>query len=64
MTHTEVRRTAAIVTVGTEIVTGLLVDTNTAEIARALTGAGYDPAETVSAPDDIERVAATLRRLC
>lgn len=45
-------RTAAVVTVGTELVRGLAVDTNTAEIARALSGAGVDVMEAVSVADD------------
>ncbi|MBU4557449.1 MAG: nicotinamide-nucleotide amidohydrolase family protein [Actinobacteria bacterium] len=54
---------AAIVTVGTEITTGLRLDTNTREIAAALMGAGYDTRETVSLPDDPDLVATCLRRL-
>jgi nicotinamide-nucleotide amidase len=56
-------RTAAVVTVGTEIVSGLLVDTNTAEIALALARSGIDVVEAVSVADDRAKLAATLRRL-
>jgi len=45
-------RTAAIVTVGTELVRGLAVDTNTSEIAQALLAAGVDVPEAVSVADD------------
>jgi len=54
---------AAIVTVGTEITSGLRLDTNTREIALALLGRGYETREAVSLPDDIELVAGELSRL-
>ncbi len=59
-----VRPTASIVTVGSELVEGLRVDTNTREVAFALASAGYRVVETVSVGDDVDRVAATLERLC
>lgn len=55
-------RSAAIVTVGTELVRGLALDTNTAEIAHALLGAGIDVAETVSVGDDPGMLTAVLER--
>ncbi|MDO8915231.1 MAG: nicotinamide-nucleotide amidohydrolase family protein [Coriobacteriia bacterium] len=55
--------TAAVVTVGTELVTGLLVDTNTSEVSLALVRAGVRVIEAVSVPDDEALLAATLRRL-
>lgn len=54
--------TAAVVTVGTELVRGLAVDTNTAEIARALAGAGIDVLEAVSVADDESVLASHLER--
>ena len=54
--------TAAIVTVGTELVRGLSVDTNTAEIAHVLFGAGIEVGETVSLPDDEAALTGALRR--
>jgi nicotinamide-nucleotide amidase len=54
---------AAVVTVGTELVSGLLVDTNTSEIALALARAGIRVAEAVSMPDEVIALATTLRRL-
>jgi len=54
--------TAAIVTVGTELVRGLSVDTNTAEIAHVLFGAGIEVGETVSLPDDHAALTDALRR--
>jgi nicotinamide-nucleotide amidase len=53
---------AAIVTVGTELVAGLSVDTNTAEIARALSGVGLRVREAVSVADDVADLTAVLRR--
>lgn len=55
-------RTAAIVTVGTELVRGLSVDTNTSEIARALSAAGVEVGEAVSVADDTDVLAAHLTR--
>jgi nicotinamide-nucleotide amidase len=54
---------AAVVTVGTELVSGIAVDTNTAEIAVALARAGVDVREAVSIGDDVALLADTLRRL-
>jgi nicotinamide-nucleotide amidase len=54
---------AAVVTVGTELVSGVAVDTNTSEIALALAGAGVDVHEAVSVGDDVGLLADTLRRL-
>ncbi len=55
-------RIAAIVTVGTELVRGLSVDTNTAEIAHALRRAGIDVLEAVTVGDDEGLLAPLLRR--
>jgi nicotinamide-nucleotide amidase len=55
--------TAAVVTVGTELVTGLLIDTNTSEVSLALVGAGMRVVEAVSVADDEVVLTATLRRL-
>ena len=54
--------TAAIVTVGTELVRGLAVDTNTAEIAHVVSGAGIDVGETLSVADDEASLTEALRR--
>lgn len=54
---------AAVVTVGTELVAGLVVDTNAAELGSALTAAGFVVDERVSLPDDIDLLAARLARL-
>lgn len=56
-------RTAAIVTIGTELTEGLRVDTNSAEIASALVRHGFHIEELVSLPDHVEKVAAALAGL-
>jgi len=56
-------RTAAIVTIGSELVEGLRVDTNTAEIARSLGPRGFRVLETISIGDDIGLLEAALSRL-
>lgn len=56
-------RRAAVVTIGTELVTGLRVDTNGPEIAHALTVRGHHVVELVSVPDDQESISGTLARL-
>jgi len=54
---------AAVVTVGSELVRGLRLDTNGQEVAFALAARGYDVIESVSVGDDEEVLAATLSRL-
>ncbi len=56
--------TAAIVTIGSELVEGLRVDTNTAEVARDLQRYGFRIAEATSVGDDESALAAVLARLC
>jgi nicotinamide-nucleotide amidase len=58
------RQLAAIVTVGSELVEGLRVDTNTAEIARDVSRCGFAVRETVSVGDDEAALAETLARTC
>lgn len=55
--------TAAIVTVGTEIVSGLRLDTNTREIARALLAKGFDVREALSVGDEHAMLSEALGRL-
>lgn len=52
--------TAAVVTVGTELVTGLQYDTNSADVAAALTSAGLRVVETASTGDDEGLLAELL----
>jgi nicotinamide-nucleotide amidase len=54
---------AAIVAVGTELVTGIRDDTNGAEVARALTSAGYLVSAREIMPDDASALARRLRDL-
>jgi nicotinamide-nucleotide amidase len=58
-----VRREAAIVTIGSELVEGLRVDTNTAEIARDIARCGFHVTEAISVGDDEQALASALRRL-
>ncbi len=63
MTAAGPRPTGVVVTIGTELTTGLRLDTNTAEVAEALTAHGIAVVETLSLPDDREAVVGELRRL-
>lgn len=54
---------AAIVTVGSELVEGVRIDTNTAEIAREVVQYGFTIDEATSVSDNAEKLAATLARL-
>ncbi len=53
---------AAIVTVGSELTEGLRIDSNTAQIARVLSGLGFRVTEAVSVGDDVDDLARVLRR--
>jgi len=57
------RQSAAIVTIGSELVEGLRIDTNTAEIARDVSRFGFRVDEAISVGDDETVLADTLRRL-
>ena len=52
---------AEIITIGTEILLGEIVDTNTRYIARALRGMGVDLYRTMTIGDNAERIAETIR---
>lgn len=52
---------AEIITVGTELLLGQLVDTNTATIASALAAAGFDVHRETSVGDNEARIAAAVR---
>jgi competence/damage-inducible protein CinA-like protein len=51
---------AEIITIGTEILLGEIVDTNTRYIARALRGLGVDLYRTVTIGDNVERIADAI----
>lgn len=57
------RRAAAILTVGTELVTGLRVDTNTARIAAECVASGCRVTEAVAVADDVDAIARSIARL-
>lgn len=52
---------AEIITIGTEILLGEIVDTNTRHIALALRDLGLDLFRTVTIGDNVERIAAAIR---
>ncbi|GAB4504791.1 MAG: CinA family nicotinamide mononucleotide deamidase-related protein [Anaerolineales bacterium] len=54
--------TAEIITIGTEILLGEIVDTNTRYIARALRGLGVDLYRTITIGDNVERIAEAIRQ--
>jgi nicotinamide-nucleotide amidase len=57
------RAEAAIITVGTELVTGMRLDTNTQSVARALRVAGFVVREATSVPDHEDDIAEAIARL-
>lgn len=52
---------AEIITIGTEILLGEIVDTNTRYIARTLRGLGIDLYRTITIGDNVERIADAIR---
>jgi nicotinamide-nucleotide amidase len=52
---------AEILTIGTEILLGEIVDTNTRYIARTLRGLGVDLYRTTTIGDNVERIAEAIR---
>ena len=52
---------AEIITIGTEILLGEIVDTNTSYIARVLRGMGVNLFRTVTIGDNAERIAQVIR---
>lgn len=52
---------AEIITIGTEILLGEIVDTNTRYIARTLRGMGVDLYRTITIGDNIDRIASAIR---
>lgn len=54
--------TAELVAVGTELTTGETTDTNTGELARALTALGVTVSRILDLPDDLVVLTETLRR--
>lgn len=54
---------AAVLTIGTELTTGLRLDTNGAEVVRELTAAGYSVRAMLSLPDEVALVGSALKAL-
>ncbi|MCK6539327.1 MAG: molybdopterin-binding protein [Anaerolineales bacterium] len=52
---------AEIITIGTEILLGEIVDTNTRYLARTLRGLGVDIYRTITIGDNVERIADAVR---
>ena len=52
---------AEIITIGTEILLGEIVDTNTRYIARTLRNMGVDLYRTVTIGDNVDRIADAIR---
>jgi nicotinamide-nucleotide amidase len=52
---------AEIITIGTEILLGEIVDTNTRYIARVLRGMGVDLYRTITIGDNVDRIADAIR---
>lgn len=52
---------AEIITIGTEILLGEIVDTNTRHLARTLRGMGVDIYRTSTIGDNVERIAEAIR---
>ena len=52
---------AEIITIGTEILLGEIVDTNTRYIARTLRGMGVDLYRTITIGDNVERIAEAIQ---
>ena len=52
---------AEIITIGTEILLGEIVDTNTRYIAHSLRGMGVDLYRTITIGDNVERIAEAIR---
>lgn len=57
------RRTAAILTIGSELTEGLRVDTNSAEIARELGRCGFTVDVLESVGDNVEQASRSISRL-
>jgi nicotinamide-nucleotide amidase len=57
----EFMTSAEIITIGTEILLGEIVDTNTRYIARTLRGLGVDLYRTITIGDNVERIAEAIR---
>ncbi len=55
---------AKVLTVSDGVVAGTREDRSGAALAELLAAEGYEDAEAVACPDELEQIAATLRALC
>lgn len=55
--------TAAILSIGTELTRGELINTNASWLGEQLTALGFDVTEHATVDDDNDRISATIRRL-
>ena len=55
--------TAALLSIGTELTRGEIVNTNAAWLAAELTAAGFAVGSIESIPDDMDRMVATIQQL-
>ena len=54
--------TAALLSIGTELTRGELVNTNAAWLAEQLTQLGFEVVEHATVDDDVDRIASLVRR--
>ncbi|MGB5703564.1 MAG: molybdopterin-binding protein, partial [Polyangiales bacterium] len=54
--------TAAILSIGTELTRGELINSNAAWLGEELTKLGFDVTEHATVDDDLDRIVTTLRR--
>jgi nicotinamide-nucleotide amidase len=55
--------TAAILSIGTELTRGELINSNAAWLSEQLTALGFEVCEQLTVDDDVERIVAAVRRL-
>src|SRR4051812_2982566 len=55
--------TVALLSIGTELTRGEIVNTNASWLAAELTGAGFNVSSVETAPDNLDGVAGAVRRL-
>ncbi|WP_256029050.1 molybdopterin-binding protein, partial [Aeromonas sp. EERV15] len=55
--------TVALLSIGTELTRGEIINTNEAWLAAELTAAGFTVSQSVTVDDDVDRIAAMIRQL-
>jgi nicotinamide-nucleotide amidase len=61
--HSPTRMTAALLSIGTELTRGELVNTNAAWLGEELTTLGFDVVEHLTVDDQVDRIVTVLHRL-